>query len=147
MLRATWWGIKVRNGAILSYTVAMSAKLTRRELGLTGLGVAALASSSASAADPESTYTGALDSFENKVELGAFDTVAWSQQRYADAPLQMTFGATSRSEAEKWQKRLRKKVTELVGGFPSERGDLKSQTLEVKDYPGYRREKFIFESR
>jgi len=132
--------------AILSYTVAMSAQLTRRELGLAGLGAAALASS-AQAADPESTYAGALDSFGDKVELDTFDTVAWSQKRYADAPLQMTFGATSRSEAQKWQKRLRKKVTELVGGFPSERGDLKSQTLEVKEYPGYRREKFVFESR
>ena len=124
----------------------MSAKLTRRELGLTGLGVAALASS-APGAETESTYTGALDSFEDKVDLDTFDTVEWSRRRYNEAPLQMTFRATSRSEAEKWQKRLRKKVTELVGGFPAERGDLKSQTLEVKDYPGYRREKFVFESR
>ena len=59
----------------------------------------------------------------------------------------MTFRAASLPQARKWQKRLRNKLTELVGGFPRERGDLKTQTLEVKEYPDYRREKFVFESR
>ena len=130
----------------VSYTVAMSTKLTRRELALAGLSAAALASS-ASAAATESTYTGALDGLESKVDLGTFDPAIWSRARHAQAPLQMTFRATSRSDAQKWQKRLRKKLTELVGGFPEERSDLKSQTLEVKEYPAYRREKFVFESR
>ena len=124
----------------------MSAKLTRRELALSGLGVAALASS-AGAAETESAYSGALDSFEDQVDLDTFDPVIWSLQRHDKAPLQMTFRATSLSQAQKWQKRLRKKLTDLVGGFPPERGGLKPQTLEVKEYPDYRREKFVFESR
>ena len=41
----------------------MPAQLTRRELGLSGLGVASLASS-ATAEETESAYSGALDSFE-----------------------------------------------------------------------------------
>ena len=124
----------------------MPVKLTRRELGLSGLGVAALASS-ASDAETESAYSGALDGFEEQVDLVTFDPVIWSRQRHDKAPLQMTFRATSLPQARTWQKRLRKKLTELVGGFPQERGDLKTQTLEVKEYPEYRREKFVFESR
>jgi dienelactone hydrolase len=38
-------------------------------------------------------------------------------------------------------------VVELLGGFPKERTPLQPQVLEVKDYPGYRREKFVFQSR
>ncbi len=130
----------------LSYTVAMSTQLTRRELGLAGLGAATVAAA-ASAAETETSYTGALDGFESRVDAKTFDTVAWARERYSDAPLQMTFRASSRSEAQRWQETLRPKLAELVGGFPSERGDLASQTLEVKEYPTYRREKFVFESR
>ena len=101
----------------------------------------------ASAAETETSYTGALDGFESRVDAKTFDTVAWARERYSDAPLQMTFRASSRSEAQRWQETLRPKLAELVGGFPSERGDLASQTLEVKEYPTYRREKFVFESR
>lgn len=136
-----------RNGPCgLSYTVAMSTQLTRRELGLAGLGAASLAVAAA-AAEPESSYTGALDGFKSKVDAGTFDTVAWTRARYREAPLRMTFQATSQREAQRWQERLRPKLAELVGGFPDKRGDLKSQTLEVKEYAAYRREKFVFESR
>ncbi len=34
-----------------------------------------------------------------------------------------------------------------MGAFPKERSPLQPQTLEVRDYPGYRREKFVFSSR
>ena len=42
---------------------------------------------------------------------------------------------------------MRAKVTELVGGFPAGDGALNAQTLEVREFPAYRREKPIFESR
>jgi dienelactone hydrolase len=38
-------------------------------------------------------------------------------------------------------------MLELVGGFPEKRALLQPQTLEVRDFPGYRREKFVFQSR
>jgi dienelactone hydrolase len=59
----------------------------------------------------------------------------------------MTFRAQNRKQAEIWQRQLRDKVKELVGGFPPTHGALNAQTLEVRDFSGYRREKFIFESR
>jgi len=59
----------------------------------------------------------------------------------------MAFRATTRKQAEAWQKQLRPKIVELMGGFPEKRSPLQPQTLEVRDYPGYRREKFVFQSR
>jgi dienelactone hydrolase len=39
------------------------------------------------------------------------------------------------------------KVAELIGGIPSQHAPLESQTLEVREFPGYRREKFVFQSK
>jgi dienelactone hydrolase len=57
----------------------------------------------------------------------------------------MTFRASKRKEAEAWQKALRAKVTELIGLHPAKPA-LQAQTLEVRDFPTYRREKFVFQS-
>ena len=46
------------------------------------------------------------------------DTLAFSHQLYAETPRQLAFQATSITEAEVWQRELRAKLTELVGGFP-----------------------------
>ena len=40
-----------------------------------------------------------------------------------------------------------RRLTELQGGFPAERSPLKAETLEVREFPKYRREKFVFQSR
>ena len=57
------------------YTVGMSQKLTRRELGLAGMSVAL---APAAGAGTESTYTGALDGFEDlgKAELAEQEVFA-----------------------------------------------------------------------
>lgn len=117
----------------------MSAKLTRRQAGLAAAGITALAQQAPSA------YTGALDGAQ--VDLKNFDPVAWTLARYKDAPLKLSFKADSRKNAEAWQKRLRAKLTQLLGGFPSTRGALKAQTLEKREFEKHTREKFIFESR
>src|SRR5262249_34132103 len=44
------------------------------------------------------------------------------------------------------QKKLRPKIAELVGLSPGDKAPLKPLTLEVRDFPGYKREKLIFES-
>jgi dienelactone hydrolase len=75
------------------------------------------------------------------------DPVAWTLANYQDAPLQLTFRASNKTQAEQWQQQLRAKLTELLGGFPSSRGALNPTSLEIKDFPAYRREKFLFESR
>ena len=109
--------------------------------------VGAVTMERAAAADSAAPYTGALDGFESKVAPAGFDPVAYTMALHDTAPLQLTFRATHRAEAEAWQQALRAKITELVGGFAFERTPLHPQTLEVREYPAYRREKFIFESR
>jgi dienelactone hydrolase len=117
--------------------------MTRRQLGRLAAGAALLQGQPARAAK----YTGALDGLEDKVEAARFDPVLYTRKLYESAPLQMTFRATSRKQAEAWQKKLRAKVTELLGGFPASRTPLAAETLEVREFPSYRREKFVFTSR
>ena len=59
----------------------------------------------------------------------------------------MRFQARTRAQAETWQQGLRAKVTELLGGFPTSRSPLRPVTLETRAFPGYRREKIVFDSR
>src|SRR5260370_24579876 len=60
--------------------------------------------------------------------------------------LRLTFRAQTRKQAEAWQKKLHAKLVELLGPFPASSPALNAQTLEVREFPGYRREKFVFES-
>jgi dienelactone hydrolase len=117
--------------------------MTRRDLGKLAASTTLF---QARAATP-AKYSGALDGLESKVDVKNFDPVAFTDQLHAAAPLRMTFNAKTRRQAEQWQQRLRLKVTELLGGFPEKRSPLEAQTLEVRDFPGYRREKFVFQSR
>jgi len=114
--------------------------MTRRELGQAAA-AAALASKVVAAA-PEVHPAGV----RNESEVQELDPVEWTLNRYRSAPLQLTFRATTRSEAEQWQRQLRAKLTELLGGFPG-RTALTAQTLDKRELPGYTREKIFFESR
>ena len=104
----------------------MSAKrprLSRRELGKMAL--AAAAALDAQAADGK--YTGALDGLEDKVDIAAFDPVYYTWQLHDAAPLRLTFRADNLEAAREWQKTLRAKVAELLGGYPEERAPLAAQ--------------------
>src|ERR1022692_2420292 len=120
--------------------------MTRRDLAKIAASAAVLFEPRAQAADT-GKYTGALDGFEDKVDAAGFDPVAYTRNLHDAAPLRMTFKATARREAEQWQKELRAKVTELVGGFPAAPTPLDAQTLEIREFPAYRREKFVIRSR
>ena len=76
-----------------------------------------------------------------------FDPVAYTLDRYAAAPRRLRFQARTRAEAEAWQKTLRAKLIDLMGGFPSRRQPLRPVTLETRNFSGYRREKIAFDSR
>jgi dienelactone hydrolase len=117
--------------------------MTRRELARLTAGAAFLQQQATAA----TKYTGALDGFEDKVDMANFDAVKYTLKAHDAAPMRLAFRANSRGAAEAWQKQLRPKIAELVGGFPADATLLRPQTLEVKEYPGYRREKFVFESR
>lgn len=76
-----------------------------------------------------------------------FDPVAYSRERHQSAPLRYKFNATTPMAAKSWQRKLRQKVAELVGGFPASGVDLKPRVLETKDLGSYTREKLVFTSR
>jgi dienelactone hydrolase len=78
--------------------------------------------------------------------MNDLDPVHWTMHNYKTSPLRLTFQATNKADAQLWQQQLRAKLTELLGGFP-ERTSLTPHTLDVRQFPGYRREKFSFESR
>jgi dienelactone hydrolase len=118
--------------------------ITRRDLGRLAV-TGALAAQGAQTA--VSTYKGPLDGLEDKVNPVDFDPVAYTLERYRSAPLKLTFKAANRKEAEAWQKKLRVRLVELIGGFPERRTPLRAETLEVRDFPGYTREKFVFSAR
>jgi dienelactone hydrolase len=111
----------------------MAIRITRRELGL-GITTAGLIS------------TVAGQELSGREANSDFDPVEWTRDLYASAPLQLTFNANTRAEAEAWQKQLRTKLTQLVGEFPS-RTPLKARSIETRNFQGYSREKFTFESR
>ena len=110
----------------------MDKKLTRRNLAKTALATSVLA--------PLAVGGTVMPKTE-------FDPVHWTLESYKSAPLKLTFNARNKSEAERWQMELREKLVELVGGFPEQRVALQPQTIETRDFPGYRREKFVFTSR
>ena len=124
-------------------------KMSRRELvHLTAAAAASRAvplAAQAQAPAP-SAYVGPLTGVTKGVEGRRFDPVAYTRDLYAAAPRQLRFQARTRSEAESWQNTLRSKVTELIGGFPSERQPLRPVTLETRTFPGYSREKIVFDS-
>jgi dienelactone hydrolase len=90
------------------------------------------------------SYIGPLGGFESKVDMAEFDPIVFAKKLYDKAPLQLTFKAKDKKAAEAWQKKLHAKVLELIGGFPMERVPLNPQTLEVREFPGYRRERFVY---
>jgi dienelactone hydrolase len=93
-----------------------------------------------------SSYIGPLTGVTQGLEDRRFDPVVYTRDRYAAAPRRLRFSASTRSQAEKWQKTLRAKLTELVGGFPDARQPLRPITLETRTFAGYTREKIVFDS-
>jgi dienelactone hydrolase len=100
-----------------------------------------------SAQDRPAGYIGPLTGVTSGLDGRGFDPVAYARDLYAAAPRRLRFQARTRAQAEEWQQALRARLTELIGGFPSERGPLRPLTLESRAFPGYRREKIVFDSR
>jgi dienelactone hydrolase len=123
-------------------------KLSRRRVMQLAGGVTAARAMGAQAQTNEpSTYIGPLTGVAKGVEDRRFDPVAFTRDLYAAAPRQLRFRARTRSEAEEWQKSLRAKLIELIGGFPASRTPLRPLTLETRSFRGYTREKLVFDSR
>jgi len=94
-----------------------------------------------------SGYIGPLTGVTNGLDDRRFDPVMYTRDRYSAAPRRLRFQASTKRQAEEWQKALRAKLIELIGGIPSARPPLRPVTLETRAFPGYRREKIVFDSR
>lgn len=122
-------------------------KLSRREMARLTAGVAFARTIGLEAQAPASSdYIGPLTGVAQGIDDRKFDPVAFTRELYAAAPRRLRFQARSRGDAERWQQALRAKVIELVGGFPPERGPLRPIVLKTRRFPGYIREKIVFDS-
>ncbi len=123
-------------------------KISRRELARMAAALAAARALPLSAQTPTpSGYIGPLTGVTNGLDDRRFDPVVYTRDRYSAAPRRLRFQASTRRQAEEWQKALRAKLIELIGGIPSARPPLRPVTLETRAFPGYRREKIVFDSR
>src|SRR5437762_3716065 len=123
-------------------------RMSRRDLGRMAAALAAARGVAVGAQTPApSSYAGPLTGVTKDIDDRRFDPVAYTRDRYSDAPRRMRFEARTRAQAQAWQNGLRAKLTELIGGFPSERQPLRPVTLETRTFPNYRREKIVFDSR
>ena len=124
------------------------ARISRRELGRAAAGVVAAQAFRVSAQAPEAQrYIGPLTDVRANLGDRGFDPVARTREQYAATARRLRFEARTRVDADGWQTALRAKVTELVGGFAYERSPLGPIVLEMRAFPGYRREKIVFDSR
>ncbi|MBI3961284.1 MAG: acetylxylan esterase [Deinococcus sp.] len=80
------------------------------------------------------------------MDFQTLSTVAYLDRLYRSTPRQLAFSATTAAEAARWRSRLRRKLVQLIGGFPAERVPLKPELVETVDGPDYRREKLYLQS-
>ena len=122
--------------------------VSRRELARLLAALPAVQALPLGAQAPQSSgYIGPLTGITTDVADRGFDPVAFTRDLYAAAPRRLRFQARTRAQAEAWQQQLRAKVIELIGAFPSQRHPLRPVVLETRAFPGYRREKIVFDSR
>lgn len=76
-----------------------------------------------------------------------FDTLAFTHDIYAKNKPELAFDAKSLTEAQAWQIKLRRKLIQLLGGFPKERCELKAEIVGTADFPTYTRQTVSFQSR
>jgi dienelactone hydrolase len=76
-----------------------------------------------------------------------FDSQKFCLSEYDAMRPALTFVATDRASATRWQERARTRLVERLGGFPSTRVPLRAEVLETKDLGGYTREKIVFDTR
>ncbi len=126
-------------------------QVSRRDFGRLAAGLVASGAVPLAAApqSPSGTprYIGPLTGVDQELAGRAFDPVAYSRDLFAAAPRRLRFQARTRAQAEAWQRDLRGRLTELLGDFPGTRSPLAPVTLETRTFPGYTREKIVFDAR
>ncbi|CAN5884189.1 alpha/beta hydrolase family protein [soil metagenome] len=77
----------------------------------------------------------------------ALDSKAFCLSEYDAIERSLTFTATTRADADAWQRRARQRLVERIGGFPTTRAPLNAEVLETTDCGSYVREKIVFDTR
>jgi dienelactone hydrolase len=95
--------------------------------------------------EPQSSYQGPLE--DVTINDRQFDSLQFSLASYEENKPSMSFAAKTEKSARLWQKRVRGKVIDLLGGFPQKRSALQAKVLDKKEFKDYTREKIIFQSR
>jgi len=111
-----------------------------------GAALTARATDDAEVLQQPSSYVGPLTGVGDAVADRDFDPVAYARDLYAAVPRRLGFAAHTREQAEAWQHDLRTKVGELLGMPPREPSPLKPAIIETRTFPGYRREKIVFDA-
>jgi cephalosporin-C deacetylase-like acetyl esterase len=93
----------------------------------------------------KAVYRGPVSEFE--LADRNLDSLPFTLSTYDAVKPSMSFAATNKAAALAWQIAARRKLVELLGGFPKTRGQLQARTLETRKFNGYTREKIIFQSR
>lgn len=75
------------------------------------------------------------------------DSLDFSLASYDRSERSLAFNASGREESKAWQRELRSKLVELVGGFPAEPCKLSPVVTETVEFPTYTRETVLFQSR
>jgi dienelactone hydrolase len=125
--------------------------IARRQFIKQNLAATAVAVSSLNRIDPQSqiadksVYRGPLSEFELADRY--LDSLPFTLSQYDTIKPSMSFAATDPIAARAWQITARRKLAELLGGFPETRAPLQPRILETRKFNGYTREKIIFQSR
>lgn len=75
------------------------------------------------------------------------DPQEYAKRRIAAARPALAWPGDGTDETRAWQKRLRPRLRDLLGGLPAPGGPVAARVLETWEFPEYRREWIAFESR
>jgi dienelactone hydrolase len=75
------------------------------------------------------------------------DSQAFSLSEYDAITPVLHFTATEAESARAWQRRVRGRLIERLGGFPTMRAPLRPEVLESRDFGSYTRDRIVFQTR
>ena len=75
-----------------------------------------------------------------------FEVLDFTNNKYKNLKPELNFSAKNIAEAESWQKLLKSKLIDLIGGLPKNREKLNSEVLKIEDFGTYTRETILFDS-
>jgi len=76
-----------------------------------------------------------------------FDPMTYLRAVYDSITPKYGYRATTPEEHAVWERNLRRKLIELLGGFPKEKEPLAPEVVDIVEFPDYTRERVIFNTR